>query len=939
MTGSAAEPAGSDPFGTSRLRDATLRAWRDSPTRLIEDTNVERDLRVGAYRDRLFVELAQNAADAAMAAGVPGRVKVSLVDGQLRFANTGAPLDARGVASLASLRASGKTGDTVGRFGVGFAAVRTVSDEPQVLSTAGGVVFSAERTREAAGIDGDVPVLRLPWPIEAKPSAGFDTEIRLPLRGDVDGQALLDELGHDIGDLLLALPWLAEVDVDGRVWTRDADQDIVEIRGPGKKTRWLTHRGDVVWAVPVDDHGTPVPLVEDVLHAPTPTDDGLSLPARLLAPVPVEPSRRRALPGEELKQALEKAAEEYVDLVRLLPPEHRFALVPVPGFPKSTVDAQLRDDVLAQLATEPWLSTQDGREVSGRQARVIDVDVPGLPALLTDVVPDLLAEAPPASALKAVSVQVISVEEVLETLTGATREPSWWHDVYQALNIAVESHALAAARLDGLPVPLSDGRTLPGARGSLLVDGSAELLDLLSDVDIPGLRLVHPAASHPLLERLGAKHADARELLNADQLRDAVERSVEDVRSGLDGTTLAGAVLRLIADCGDDAPQWTSALALPATDTWRRADELVLPASPLIDIFDEEVFEEDGTLDVLDDDFAEDWPDGTLKAVGVLDSFALVNDDEPHEPDHDLPDEEAWWDARSEPPSTLVAIRDLDLVADDSWPAALRLLATRPETWHALRTPGGHAAWWIAQYAVLGGLAPNEWRLPDADLAGLYDEVPDVGLTEDLLRIAGVRKDLTLSTVDEAADVLRRLGDPDRTVSAGLATRAYDAVVESGFDPGAPDAVRAADGSVVEDALVLDVPWVAGALEPDQYVVAPDEPERLADLLDLPLASTTPAEIISEGEYAPWAELPALKLVAEQLGIRLPDGGVLVHDPLTVSIQLTEHDVQWWSDGRLHAADTSEGLARAFAWATGRWPDRHLITALLDDPSPRTLLA
>src|SRR3954471_8312527 len=179
------EPHGAgDPFGTARLRDSTLRAWQDSPTRLLEDTNVERDLRVGAYRDRLFVELAQNAADAAMAGGVPGRVRVSLVDSELRFANTGAPLDARGVASLASLRASGKTGETVGRFGVGFAAVRTVSDEPRVVSATGGVVFSAERTRQAAGIEGDVPVLRLPWPVAADPPPGFDTEVRLPPRDE-----------------------------------------------------------------------------------------------------------------------------------------------------------------------------------------------------------------------------------------------------------------------------------------------------------------------------------------------------------------------------------------------------------------------------------------------------------------------------------------------------------------------------------------------------------------------------------------------------------------------------------------------------------------------------------------------------------------------------------------------------------------------------------
>ena len=39
----------------------------------------------------------------------------------------------------------------MGRFGVGFAAVLAVSDEPAVVSADGGVRFSAERTRAAGG--------------------------------------------------------------------------------------------------------------------------------------------------------------------------------------------------------------------------------------------------------------------------------------------------------------------------------------------------------------------------------------------------------------------------------------------------------------------------------------------------------------------------------------------------------------------------------------------------------------------------------------------------------------------------------------------------------------------------------------------------------------------------------------------------------------------
>ena len=114
----------SDPFGTAALRQAVLRAWEGSPTRFREDANAEEDLRLGGYRDRVLVELAQNAADAA---GAGGALWARVVDGELRVANTGAPMTADGVAGLASLRASAKRGSgSVGRFGVGFAAVLSV---------------------------------------------------------------------------------------------------------------------------------------------------------------------------------------------------------------------------------------------------------------------------------------------------------------------------------------------------------------------------------------------------------------------------------------------------------------------------------------------------------------------------------------------------------------------------------------------------------------------------------------------------------------------------------------------------------------------------------------------------------------------------------------------------------------------------------------------
>src|SRR5919204_1757117 len=133
---------GADPFGTARLRRGVLDSWAASPARFREDANAEEDLVLGGYRDRLVVELAQNAADAAARAGVPGRLRLALRAGTLVAANVGAPLDAAGVAALSTLRASGKRGAgadeaAVGRFGVGFAAAVAVSDEPRISSLTG----------------------------------------------------------------------------------------------------------------------------------------------------------------------------------------------------------------------------------------------------------------------------------------------------------------------------------------------------------------------------------------------------------------------------------------------------------------------------------------------------------------------------------------------------------------------------------------------------------------------------------------------------------------------------------------------------------------------------------------------------------------------------------------------------------------------------------
>lgn len=421
---------GADPFGTARLRRGVLDAWTASAARFREDANAEEDLALGGYRDRLVVELAQNAADAAARAGVPGRLRLTLhaaeadVPAVLAAANTGAPLDAAGVESLATLRASAKreeaadegpgtgagtgagagagaAGGPVGRFGVGFAAVLAVTDEPAVVGRTGGVRWSLAEARELAreaaegnpGLadevrrrDGHVPLLRLPLPAEGTAPEGYDTVVVLPLR-DGAAEDVTRRLLAAIDDaLLLTLPGLTEIVVETpegvRTLRRREEgpyvvvEDSADARGV---TRWRTERvggrldsglladrpveersrpfWSVTWAVPVDDAGAPVrPGTAPVVHAPTPTDEQLGLPALLIASFPLDPTRRHTAPGPLTGFLLERAAEAYATLLRDWYPVTVSTLDLVPGpLGKGELDAELRRRILERLPRVAFL--------------------------------------------------------------------------------------------------------------------------------------------------------------------------------------------------------------------------------------------------------------------------------------------------------------------------------------------------------------------------------------------------------------------------------------------------------------------------------------------------------------------------------------------------------------------------------------------------------
>ncbi|MGA5314691.1 sacsin N-terminal ATP-binding-like domain-containing protein [Streptomyces pseudogriseolus] len=1030
---------GADPFGTARLRRGVLDAWATSPARFREDANAEEDLVLGGYRDRLVVELAQNAADAAARAGVPGRLRLTLRDGVLVAANTGAPLDAAGVESLSTLRASAKRDApdrAVGRFGVGFAAVLAVSDEPAVVGRHGGVRWSLAEARDLArdtarhspGLgdeirrrDGHVPLLRLPFAAEGTAPDPYDTAVILPLR-DTAAADLAERLLGAVDDaLLLALPGLEEVVVeigDGDVRTVRRGTDgaltvVTDSRDGTTRWRTATAHGDltpelladrpveerlrphwsVTWAVPVDADGGPArPRTAPVVHAPTPSDEPLGVPALLIASLPLDSTRRHAAPGPLTDFLVQRAADAYAGLLADWRPVTAGAVDLVPGpLGKGELDGALRTAILERLprtaflppAAAPSTATPGADDDMGlpealrpRDAEIVEGAGADTVRVLAEVLPTLLpAGLERRVELRTLGVARLPLTDAVDRLAGLEKSPDWWRRLYDSLA------GIDPDRLSGLPVPLADGRTTIGPRQVLLPTPDATLdAELLARL---GLKVAHPDAAHPLLEKLGALPATPRAVLTTPQVRAAVAASLDDEggvnweEDALDADELADVVLTLARDAGlepGDEP-WLGALALPDEDgELSPACELVFPGGPFAQVMRE------GELAAVDAETAGKWGEQPLAACGVLVDFALVratdvvldpDELEPRESDYAEPDDpglldavDVWAedildrfpDAPVPPVATeIVAVRDLDLVDDDRWPQALALLS-RPPLRDALAEPvrillhdGTHetvrpyTAWWLRGHPVLGGRRPAGLRAAGGDplLRGLYEEADATGFDdEQVLRALGVRTSVA-ALLDEpggAAELLERLADPDRPVTAAQLHGLYGALAE--LDPERvtlPDELRAVvDGRVevvdASEAVVVDspdlLPFTSGV------PLLPVRPARAAELAELfqvrRLSESVTGRVDSEG-----VEHAVPEAVRVLLGARTP-ASYVEHEELVVDG--VEIDWRLTDDGVLHAA-TLEGVAAGLAWAAGQWPRRFEVAALLEDPSRTEELA
>jgi len=147
--------------------------------------------------------------------------------------------------------------------------------------------------------------------------------------------------------------------------------------------------------------------------------------------------------------------------------------------------------------------------------------------------------------------------------------------------------------------------------------------------------------------------------------------------------------------------------------------------------------------------------------------------------------------------------------------------------------------------------------------------------------------------------------------------------------------VRTLSGEVVdaEQASVLDQPWLAQVIGADRLVPGGADPIRVAELFDLPLASTrVRVGQVQAGEGTdtkhPRPLDGALERAAGALGVEIADHRPTVIPGLRVTVDGAPTRVRWWGSGdRLWVDGSAEAAGRAVAWAAHRWSDRHTAIA------------
>ena len=323
----------------------------------------------------------------------------------------------------------------------------------------------------------------------------------------------------------------------------------------------------------------------------------------------------------------------------------------------------------------------------------------------------------------------------------------------------------------------------------------------LAALALPGLHLADADAVHPLLARLGAVIADPATVLEHPALAEAVERSVDDADAGLDPG-------RSRRRCWSWSPGGTvrpgfGALALPDESgppgARRRAYAARRRAAPAA--------RPGHRARTARRRVGRAGAAGAVLAVGVVDGFAVLVDEEPVAPDHELDDEERWSGtssmsrrAGSSPCGTSTSSPTTP--GPPRW-RCWRRAATRAALDHARRVHGlvalpARRGWAVAGPPTGGCRPPVTW--PRSTTRHRPPRLSAGGSDEAVLAAIGVRADLRITDTPSCARPTCSPGSstparhPDVATSSPRPTPSWPRPSPTAGDNQRPGAARAGAG-------------------------------------------------------------------------------------------------------------------------------------------------
>ena len=377
------------------------------------------------YEDRFAIELLQNAHDACYDDdGRIGGAWFTLTETALIVGNQGRPFDGKRITALTSLGETTKTDGgrrrhLIGYKGVGFSAVFSITDRPQIASQDVNFGFDRDRALQTVSAALNKSPRRLAtrsvpfrltdhdWEgdwhhVDRMRSHGAVTVIRLPLKTGVDAATVRGVLRRTLTpETLIFMPHLHSIYVDDgdevREWTRSAGSAVgranvmhLSERETGRRVSWLVRHSvaeapevmrlleDEIWhdvqelnvsvALPWQRNRVDAERPAQCLHVYFPTDDQLGRAVLVHGDFFVHSSRRyiqdKGNGGKVSLAVAQRAAEMVAEMAEDVANRGGELLralavtTPPSGFGQDVVDlidAALRDVAIARSSSRSEL--------------------------------------------------------------------------------------------------------------------------------------------------------------------------------------------------------------------------------------------------------------------------------------------------------------------------------------------------------------------------------------------------------------------------------------------------------------------------------------------------------------------------------------------------------------------------------------------------------